>query len=332
MSESEREGFLIGIEGGGTETHCLIVALDGTVLGEGKGGPSNILYVGVNRASESIQKAIGEAVQTLSSKEKALIVCIGAAGSGNPEGKRMMQEVLGDIHISQRNVIVHDGVISLMGATAGGPGIVIIAGTGSVCYGMNSLGRYARSTGWGPILGDEGSAYDIARKGMVLALRSHDTREEPTALVQKFVSHLGLSSIEDLVTKVYVESMERHEIAALAPLVLDAAKEGDKAASQLILCAGQELGIAVVAVARQLGVLDREIEVATMGGIFENFGSFIIGPFQEEVLESMPKAKFIRPRLRPVEGAVILAAKELGLTVDEAFLTKLRLGIERTHK
>jgi len=331
LSESERGGVLIGIEGGGTETHCLLVALDGTVLGEGKGGPSNILYVGVDRASESIQKAIAEAIRMRTSQEKALIVCVGAAGSGNPEGKRMMQEVLERIQISHRNVIVHDGVISLIGATAGKPGIVVIAGTGSICYGMNSSGRYARSTGWGPILGDEGSAYDIARKGMILALRSYDGRDEPTALARRFVAHLGLSSIEDLVTKVYVKGMERHQIAALAPLVLDAAKEGDKAALQLILRAGQELGIAVIAVARQLGVLNQEIEVAMMGGIFENFASFIIAPFQEKVLGSMSKVKFIRPRLRPVEGAVILAAKELGLTVDQAFLTKLHLGIAQTR-
>jgi len=324
--------FLVGIEGGGTSTYCLIVALDGTIKGRGKGGPSNILVAGREKARESIWNAVIEAMGGRRMEEKALILCIGAAGSGTPAGRRLMAEVLEELQFARKNIIVSDGVISLLGATAGKPGVVVIAGTGSVCYGMNAEGKFVRASGWGYMLGDEGSGYDIARRAMILALRSYDGRGEPTMLVDKFVTHLKLSSIEDLVKKVYVEGMERHQISALAPLVLEAAMQGDKVAGELLSYAGRELGTATVAVARQLNILDQEFDVATIGGVLENFGTYVIEPFRSIVLQHAPKAQFIQARFKPVAGAVILAAKELGPELDDVFLKKLKSDMERTEE
>jgi len=326
MSRPRNCPLLVGIEGGGTKTTCLVVGSDGSVKGAGSGGPSNVLAVGKDRARESVRAAVRGATGGRGLDEEALAVCAGAAGAGSPEGKRMMQEVLQELHLSGRCVVVHDGVISLMAATGGRPGIVIAAGTGSMCFGMNSSGKYARSSGWGYVLGDEGSGYDIARRAMTAALRAHDLRGPQTALEQKLVKRLGLSSIEDLVKLVYVDAMPRDQMSALAPLVLEAAREGDAVAIDILSHAGTELGLAVVAVAKQLGMADDDFDVATDGGILEGFGHFVADCLWSVVLRSAPHAKMTRARFRPVVGAIMIAAKEAGIELDESFLKRLEMG------
>jgi len=331
LAAVRKSGLLIGFEGGGTKTTCLIVGYDGSVKGRGTGGPSNILVVGKEKTNESLLAAVKEATGGKGLGEPASALCVGAAGSGNPEGKRLMQEVLSSLQLSERNVIVHDGVIALMGATAGKPGVVLISGTGSVCFGMNSRGEFGRASGWGYIIGDEGSGYDISRRAMIAALRAQDMRGEKTLLAEKLVVRLGLSSIEGLVGKVYAEAMPRDRVSALAPLVLDAAREGDAVAKDLLEYAGRELGMAAVAVARQLNMLGGEFEVATMGGILENFGEFVLAPLEIAIHDSAPRAKLVRARFRPVVGAVIVAAREIGLNVEGGFLDNLGRSLGNLH-
>lgn len=304
----------------------MIARTDGSVEGRGTGGPSNILVVGKETTKQSISAAVYDATRGKGLTGKAVCLCVGAAGSGNPEGRKMMLEVLQELKLSEKNVVVHDGAISLMGATAGKPGIVLVAGTGSVCFGVNKGGKLGRSSGWGYILGDEGSGYDIARRGMTAALRAYDMRGERTVLIEKFAAKLGLTTIEDLVRKVYAEGMERHQMSALAPLVLEAAQAGDRIASDIISYAGTELGLAAVAVARQLDMLDQEFEVAITGGILEHFGDYIMNPVRSTVLNHAPGAKFARARFEPVAGAIIIAAKEMDINVDEGFLARLAKG------
>lgn len=330
LAAIRKSGLLIGFEGGGTKTTCLIVGHDGSVRGRGVGGPSNILVVGKEKTSGSLLAAIKDATGGKGLGEPASALCIGAAGSGNPEGKKLMQEVLSSLQLSERNVIVHDGVIALMGATAGKPGIVLISGTGSVCFGMNSGGEFGRASGWGYIIGDEGSGYDIARRAMVAALRAHDMRGEKTVLVKKLKERLGLSSIEDLVKKVYAEAMPRDQVSALAPLVLEAAREGDVVAKDLLEYAGKELGVAAVAVARQLDMLEEEFEVATMGGVLDNFGESLLAPLYITIHDSAPHAKLVRARFKPAVGAVIMAAKEIGLCIEGEFLHNLGRDVEKS--
>ena len=325
MSRSKKPPLLVGIEGGGTKTTCLVVGPDGSLRGAGSGGPSNVLVVGKDRARGSIQAAVRGATDGRGLGEETPVVCLGAAGAGSPEGKRMMKEVLRELHLLDRCVVVHDGVISLMGATGGNLGIIIAAGTGSICFGMNSSGRFARSSGWGYVLGDEGSGYDIAKRGMTAALRAHDLRGRPTALEQKLVKHLGLSSIEDLVKVVYVDAMPRDKVSALAPLVLEAAREGDAVAIDILSHAGTELGLAVVAVARQLEMIGDDFDVATDGSIIEGFGHFVIDSLRSVVLESAPHAKMTHAKFKPVVGAVMIAAKEAGIGADESFLKRLEM-------
>jgi N-acetylglucosamine kinase-like BadF-type ATPase len=327
LPTSERAGVLVGIEGGGTRTTCLIVGQDGSPRGIGSSGPSNVLVVGKSRTKESIGAAISRATRGRGLGKDVLALCVGAAGSGNPDGRRMMQEVLDELGLPGKRVVVHDGVISLVGATGGQPGVVIAAGTGTICFGMNSSGKFARSSGWGHIIGDEGSGYDIARRAMTAALRAHDLRGKPTALEKKLVEHLGLSSIEDLVGKVYAEGMSKDQISALAPLVLEAAREGDAVAVDILNDAGRELGLAVVAVVKQLGMADDAFEVVSAGTILESFGGFVVDPMRSTILESAPRARLTRARFEPVVGAIIVAAREAGVETGEAFFKNLEGGI-----
>src|SRR6185436_17233044 len=139
------------------------------------------------------------------------------------------QKIAEDMHLApaEQIGIDHDCRIALAGGLSGRPGIVLIAGTGSSCFGMNAAGEAWRSGGWGHLLADEGSGYWLGVKGLEAAVRAYDGRGAPTALLDQLQRHLGLPDMNDIMHRLYVTGMSRAELAALAPIVIAAAADGD---------------------------------------------------------------------------------------------------------
>ncbi len=304
--ERERR-LVIGLDGGGTKTVCLVANLDGKPLGRGLGGPSNYLSEGLDRARKSIEDAILGALESAGADRGDIAcLCAGLAGVSRPRDHETMRATLQRILIVPELILETDGVIALVGGTGGRAGVIVASGTGSVAFGIDPAGRRARSGGWGFILGDEGSGYDIARRGMIAALREYDGRGETTVIRRKIGEVLELKSTEDLIPLLYANPLSPGRVAALYPLVLDAADEGDSVALRLINNSAAALAEMGVATARKLDFSGTRMLVTTAGGVFR--GQNLRKAFIAEMARQMPEAEVIEPAGRAEEGAVMMAA------------------------
>lgn len=200
-----------------------------------------------------------------------------------------------------------DAFVTLTGATAGRPGVVVISGTGSIAFGVNSQGKRARAGGWGHVLGDEGSGYDIARRGLIAALRDFDGRGPRTSLRERLTGELYLSSIEEVIPLLYSGQLSQRNLAALYPLVVSAAEEEDPVAVGLLEEAAEELSCAASAVLRGLDE-PVALPVVMWGGAFQN-GPRLRRYFEESLSRRCSGFVLREPEHPPEFGALLLARK-----------------------
>jgi N-acetylglucosamine kinase-like BadF-type ATPase len=298
--------YVLGLDGGGTRTTCVVLDDRGREIGRGLGGPSNHQSVGIEAAQQALAEAVAAARQAGGDLPLAA-ACFGMAGLDREEDlhilRRIAQAVLPGVPVE----IVHDADIALVGGTGGGrSGVVVIAGTGSVAVGFTADGRTARTGGWGHILGDEGSGYDLARRGLNAASRAVDGRGPATILSLRLPQAAGVATLEALADRVYLEGWTAAQVASLAPAVLASAEEGDEVAGEIVRAAGHELALAAVSVIRALGMEEQIFEVVLSGGIFKD-SEQMVGAVRSEVALAAVNASVIRPRYEPVLGAAWLA-------------------------
>ena len=202
--------------------------------------------------------------------------------------------------------VVTDADIALYGAVKDKAGLVVIAGTGSICLGKNEKGEKAIAGGWGPLAGDEGGGAGIARRALQAIAKASDGRGNPTKLSDSAMEYFRAGKPEDLVVAIYAPQIDNMRIAGFARFVAEAAEEGDEVARQILAEAGCELGLAATAVIRQLKLQRRKFPIATVGGIFQS-GEMITEPLIEKVQKTAPKAYLIEPPLPPAVAAAQMA-------------------------
>ncbi|MBE9214343.1 ATPase [Plectonema cf. radiosum LEGE 06105] len=307
--------YVLGIDGGGSKTICVLMDDKRQILGRSEAGSSNYQSVGLEAAKYSIESAISKAIFEIENIQIQGI-CLGLAGVGRSRDIELIKNIVKNIpiisNIKPQNIIIsHDALIALVGGIGNDVGIVVAAGTGSIVFGRNIKGETKRVGGWGYILGDEGGAYKIAVAGMQAALKAYDRREKSTSLIEVFKNHLGLSNIEELIEVVYRRGWGVKEIAALAPIVDNAAASGDEVANRIIDDAVSELVKATVTVIDGIFVEGDFLEVVTTGSVWkckcqmwERFTASIVDKFAE--------VKVIFPRFEAVYGAGLLALRSLG--------------------
>lgn len=302
MSVSE---IFVGVDGGATKTFAVAADREGRIVGVGEGGPSNYHIVGLDSAVQNINDAIRQAITTVG-RDTADAVTLGLAGMDTMHDFCLFEEEAVPKVIGRRVFVRHDAEIALVGATVGEPGVIVIAGTGSVAGARNRRGEYARCGGWGYIVGDEGSAFYIAREGLRAVLWAFDGRGKPTVLAEKLLLTLSISSSDEIVRRLYVEKMNVSDIAKLAPIVTEAAREGDEVAREIVEEAARQLTLHVIALVDGLGMREEQpVKVAVVGGVFKA-GDVILEPFKK-FLEQHFKVELIRPRFPPAIGALILS-------------------------
>lgn len=308
--------LVLGLDGGGTKTVCVLMDSTGKVLGRGEAGASNYQVVGKQAAVLSIQSAITQAVES-TEKVKVEAICLGLAGVARPEDIQVAHSFVEQIKSSDslpvtwalqpsNIVICSDALIALVGGVGHGVGIVAIAGTGSIVFGRNQKGATKRVGGWGHILGDEGSAYYIAVQGMRSALRAYDGRGSSTRLQELLREHLCLLSLENLIEVIYQRGWGVKEIAALAPIVDQAAASGDEVAITIIEDAVKELVKATQTVIDGIFTQTEVVEVVTTGSVWRGL-SLIRERFAASLVLRSHQAKVIYPRYDPAYGAGLLA-------------------------
>jgi N-acetylglucosamine kinase len=300
--------YYLGVDGGASKTAALVTDENGRPLGDGVAGPSNHLRVGIETAARNIERAVNKALVTadVASREIAWTYC-GIAGADHPAHRQEVVDSLSVFFPRGNFTVDNDARIALTGAIGFGAGVVVIAGTGSVAVGRNDAGDEARAGGWGPIVGDEGSGYSIARGGLAAVLRAFDGRGPATAMTELLRNEYDMAP-SDLPRFVYAQATHADDIARLSKLVIDAAEHGDTVAGEIVLHAGEELARMVLAVAQRLGLTSAEFPVAHVGGGFKA-GETLIAPMRRAILAAAPNARIAPPAHTPVEGAAQMAMR-----------------------
>jgi N-acetylglucosamine kinase len=203
-------------------------------------------------------------------------------------------------------LITHDAHIALVGATGGEPGIIVIAGTGSIAYGRNNAGKTARAGGWGYVFGDEGGAFDIARQALRAILRHEEGWGPPTALREKLLAATDSPSANALLHRCYTADYPRERVAQLARMVDQCAAEGDAVAGAIVDKGSQELAMLAAAVRRQLFSDDEPVNVHYVGGVFE---SLILRERFRMLLELGGSTSVRAPIAGPAKGALLEALR-----------------------
>ncbi|MEH2143251.1 N-acetylglucosamine kinase [Nostoc sp.] len=311
--------YVLGIDGGGSKTVCILMDDLRQVLGRGEAGSSNYQSIGIEATLQSIQSAIYNAVETaiITNTVNIAAICLGLAGVGRAADievvKGLVQELQNNKYLpinwalQPANIVIcNDALIALVGGIGQPVGIVVAVGTGSIVFGRNHQGHTKRVGGWGYILGDEGSAYKIAIAGMNAALKSYDGREMSTSLVEAFKHHLDLAGIEDLIEVIYRREWGVKQIAALAPVIDLAAASGDIVANIRIDDAVKELVKATSTVIDAIFTADSVLEVVTTGSVWRGRCN-IHERFAASLVKKFPEVKVIFPRYEPAYGAGLLA-------------------------
>ena len=301
--------YYLGIDGGGTKTTCA-VGDDVHLLATAVSGPSNIVRVGESRARESLQQAVRRACAAAGiTPQRVATTCVGGSGAAHPALAAVVRDCLSEI-LSSPIDVVGDMQIALEAAFDTGPGVIVIAGTGSIAYGRDQQGRTVRAGGWGFAIGDEGSAQWIGRSAVNSLLRASDRIDgiPETALAKALFKAWGVSSLSDLARA--ANSVPPPDFAALSPAVFSS---NDDVAAQVLAAAGRELSaIALVVIGRLFAKHHcAAVLVAMTGGVFRH-APRVREVFYNELRRLEPRAEINPQVVDPVEGALRMARKAAG--------------------
>ena len=290
-----RPDFVCGVDGGGTKTTAICCSQDGKEIARRVFGPFNLNSIG----TQAFESNLKELVLFLNETGNCRALCIGAAGITNSRVAECARAVLGKTGIPYK--LTGDFEIAHTGALDGKEGIILIAGTGSVCYGKNRAGSTAMAGGWGHLIGDAGSGYGIGRDALSAVARMYDGYGEPTILKDLLARELKLGTAEKIVS--YVYSNDKSAVAALSLIVDKAYIKGDAVATQIIRSNAEALVQLVKAVASRLDF--SSCNVALFGGLLEN-ETALKAEFVE-LLHSSTNLHCVSPLHSAAEGAVLEA-------------------------
>src|SRR6266566_9921973 len=275
------------------------------MLGTGTSSSCKVQRVGEACAHDALAAAIHEAcVQAGISPRQITRTCAGITGAGRLEIANVMRDLLSSI-VGGEIEIIGDVEVGFEDAFGPGPGVIVIAGTGSIAYGRNTAGETARAGGWGHAISDEGSGYWIGRAAVASAMRSLD-EEGKSPLLDTILKTWKLESLDKLI--VTANATPPPNFAALLPAVLATANAGDPAASDVLAQAGSELAGRAIAVTRRLFRTASEIPVAMSGGVFQN-AALVREHFYKTLRSEYPNASINETVVEPVRGALELARR-----------------------
>jgi len=302
--------FFLGIDGGGTKTEC-VIGDEERVLGKSVGSTIKIKKVGVDAAGKALEAAIAEACKSAKVNQQEIArTCIGIAGSSIPEVTDwtysvLKQLVAGDVQV------VNDALIAHRAAFGEGPGVLVIAGTGSNVLGMNDRGESGRAGGWGPMISDEGSGFWIGRRAVAHAMRAYDG-QQTTMLLDAVMKSWDLTTIEDLVSM--ANSNPPPDFSSLLPAVLQCANGGDNSAGEILISAANELAQLACVVVRKLWRESTKVTVAVTGGVFVHSPQ-IREKFAELVRAERSGITVNLEPVHPVMGALSMARQHNRVSV-----------------
>jgi glucosamine kinase len=311
----------VGLDLGGGGTRAALVDADGALLATGRGGPSGIAPSAAGR--RLLARSLDAALAPIAARvgRSPCVVQAGTRGLSLPGRRDSLLLELGTRFPNAQVHVSNDAQIALWGGLGGRPGVAVLAGTGSIALARSADGREGRAGGWGYLLADEGSGYWLGRAAIIDYLQVLEGRQPAGALAERVASATRARTVPESIAWVNSDENPVGRLAALAPLVAQAAAAGDGAAHQILCRAGRALADLAASAAHQIwsGRLPDRLNVACCGGVWAA-GPALSAPFREALAERLPGAKIVPPVLPPVAGAIVLAMQK-GL--DAAVLDNL---------
>ena len=305
--------FVLGIDAGGTKTVCQLADASGRIVGESRGPGANLQAAGELDVEKTLHRLMDEVLSGTPAGEgpggdtaRLGAICVGMAGVDRPADAETVRGIMRRIGQSARVLIVNDALVALEAGAPAEPGVVIIAGTGSIAYGRNARGQAARAGGWGYVLGDEGSGYWIGRHALRAVVREADRRGPRTLLTPRALAHFGVERPQDLIHEIYYGGMRPGAIAALASEVHAAFVDGDAVAAGILEVGVRELVASASSVVSRLQLEREPFRFVLAGGIFRAV-PWMRDQLTERLPPVAPQAGITPLEVEPAEGAVRLA-------------------------
>ncbi|MGI8555870.1 MAG: N-acetylglucosamine kinase, partial [Pyrinomonadaceae bacterium] len=320
-----------------SHTEAIIADENGIILGRGTGGAANHAEIpgGRERLEKAIKNSVGAAIKEMATQKRAdgetgrykndsvvniSDVNFASAHCGMTGGAIYKEEIIGTILRAEKLTVGHDAPTALFGATAGKPGIVVIAGTGSVVFGVNETGETARAGGLGYLFSDEGSGFWLAVQMIRLAIKEHDNLIVKSGILEIVLDYFGRAEIREITDDFYNGKISRDEIARLAKRTHEAAAEGNQTIRRQIIYGVGVLTESVKRVAENLN-FQSKFPVAGIGGMFR--ARLMNEYFKNSLAEKIAFAEFVKPRFGPAIGALLLSYEQAKIKITEDLLNNL---------
>jgi len=320
---------VLGIDAGGTKTVCLLADAHGRIIAEARGRGANLQVSGeleVEKVLHEVMDAVlTDAVLTDATLTDTALtvaaptntapqdrdirpaaVCLGIAGVDRPRDAGTVRAIMRRIGFKTTALIVNDALVALTAGVGDGPGVVIVAGTGSIAYGRDARGRAARAGGWGYLLGDEGGGYWIGRAALTAVVRAYDGRGPATTMTDLVLAHLQLATPAELVRAIYDDSLHAQTIAGFARVVEAAFDRGDALAADILQRAANELATAAASVITRLEMRGDDFTLVFAGGILRSMPA-LAADVGAQLLDVAPRCVIHVLDVEPAVGAVRLA-------------------------
>jgi len=315
VQSNDKQQWYIALDGGGTRTRAGICDATGQIAAIADGEAGNPLSRPWEEVEGTVRQLVAGVLQQAgAAAEDVAALYLGLAGADRPQIKaRLAAAFAGEW--GERLLLDNDAIAALYAGTWGAPGVVLIAGTGSIAYAVTAAGERHRTGGWGYLLGDEGSGYDLGRRAAAAVMRASDGRGSTTALTELYLGHYGVQRPVELIARIYGASNPRKELADTSMLVEQAASAGDEVAGELIREAADELIGLAAACLQKAG---SSVPVVLAGGLLA--ADTLL---RREVLSHARFAARI-PAVAPVVGALVAALQGAGRHVEADIQRRLQ--------
>lgn len=296
--------YVLGFDGGGTKTECVLMDSSDHVVARTFAGPSNPFRIGVEPAVLAVQEAAHLALRE-AQLDLSAIAAVGAglAGTANPDLRERAHSALQTAFPGVPVTLLTD-LEAALAAAGEGPVIVLVAGTGSAALGRNQRREINRAGGYGPSSSDHGSAFDVGRQVIAAATKAHTDTAAPSALEKEVLLLLGCTSWAELLRR--AESAPDDVYPRIFPVIATAADAGDVAVREILLSAVAELSALAQEVANRLGLHQNSFRLAKTGGMFGR-SSFFDAQFDATMTKLFPHAEIGGLRISPAEAAALAA-------------------------
>lgn len=323
--------YLLGVDGGGTKMLGVLAALDGTVVKQHRSGPASYHAVGIEEVEKNLREILDRLVGGDLGQLKAC--CLGFSGCGRPSDYEILNPMLKKVGIYDKTDLFGDMAVGLMGGALEPRGVIVIAGTGSIVYGIGDDGAAKRAGGYGHWFADEGSGFRIGHKALRSILMAFDGRLRPVSFEKAALKQIGLKHPNELIlwaTQKNKEGTIKTDIASVAPFVIQAADKGDKTARRILNEEVEELVLAVQTVVK--GIKSRGLpRVILVGGVVENNPSYFRA-LKKGIQKAIKGIQVMPPKSAPAVGAVIGAAHKAGIDITPKFIKNLTSSFNKLSR